>query len=64
MHLAALVYQTNYDGPLPIVICVDEMLYAKHKYSFEMINGATSDLIELFPNRTSTNIYKYLSNYA
>ncbi len=29
-----------------------------------MIDGRTSDLIELFKNRTSTNIRKHLSNYA
>ena len=64
MHHAAKAYQTNYTKKLPTVICVDEFHYAKHQYSFEMIDGRTSELIELFPNRTSTNIRKYLSNYA
>ncbi|WP_165207092.1 transposase [Weissella sagaensis] len=41
-------------------ICVDEVLYAKHHYGFKMINGTTRDL---FPNRTSIDIRRYLSNY-
>lgn len=55
MHHAAETYQTNYDHPLSAVICVDEFHYAKYQYSFEMVDGKTSDLIELFPNRTNNN---------
>lgn len=63
LHHAAQAYRTNYTKILPAVICVDEVLYAKHHYGFEMINGTTSDLIELFPTRTSLDIRRYLSNY-
>jgi len=63
LHHAAQAYRTNYTKTLPAVICVDEVLYAKHHYGFEMINGTTSDLIEIFPTRTSSDIRKYLSNY-
>lgn len=63
LHHAAKAYCTNYTKPLPTVICVDEVLYAKHYYGFEMINGMTSNLIEIFPTRTSIDIRRYLSNY-
>ncbi|XZO08071.1 transposase [Weissella paramesenteroides] len=62
LHHAAKACRTNYTKPLPTVICVDEVLYAKHHYGFEMINGMTSDLIEIFPTRTSIDIRRYLSN--
>lgn len=63
LHHAAKAYRTNYTKSLPTIICVDEVLYAKHHYGFEMINGTTSDLIEIFPTRTSIDIRRYLSNY-
>lgn len=64
MNHAAKAHQVNYTKELPTVVCVDEFHYAKHHYSFEMIDGRTSELIELFSNRASTNIRKYLSNYT
>src|SRR5699024_2774189 len=63
LHHAAKAYRTNYTKPLPTVICVDEVLYDKHHYGFEMINGTTSYLIEIFPTRTRVDIRGYLSNY-
>lgn len=61
LNHAAKAYRTNYAKPLPTVICVDEVLYAKHHYGFEMINGMKSDLIEILPTRTSIDIRRYLS---
>ncbi|MBU7567769.1 transposase [Weissella hellenica] len=63
LHHAAKAYRTNYTKPLPTVICIDEVLYAKHHYGFEMINDTTSDLIKIFPTCTSIDIRRYLSNY-
>lgn len=51
LHNVAETYQTNYERNLPSVVCVDEIRYAENKFSFEMIDGQTSDLIELFPER-------------
>lgn len=64
LNNAAEAYRTNYERTLPSVVCVDEIRYAENKFSFEMIDGQTSDLIELFPERTGPEIKRNLSNYA
>ncbi len=51
-HHAAKAYRTNYTKPLTTVVCVDDVLYAKRHCGFEMINGTTRDLIEIFPTRS------------
>ena len=63
LHNAAKKYRTNYNKQLPTIVCVDEVKYAKHQYGFEMVNGTTSDLIEIFPTRTNVDIQRYLSQY-
>jgi len=63
LHNAAEKYRTNYSKQLPTIVCVDEIKYAKHQYGFEMVNGTTSDLIEIFPTRTNVDIQRYLSHY-
>jgi transposase len=61
---AATAYKTDYERKLPETINVDEFKYAKNHYAFEMIDATTSDLIELFPERTNHSIEKNLSNYS
>ena len=63
LHNAAEKYRTNYSKQLPTIVCVDEVKYAKHQYGFEMVDGTTSDLIEIFPTRTNVDIQRYLSQY-
>ena len=61
---AAAEYRTDYTRQLPAAISVDEFKYKAHQYAFEMIDADTSELIEVFPDRRSYNLKKYLSNYS
>jgi transposase len=60
---AANNYQHDFEKELPPVICIDEIKYRKNRYGFEMINGDTSEFIEIFPERTNKKVRGYLSKY-
>lgn len=64
INAAADRYRPNFEKDLPPVICIDEVQYKKNHYGFEMINGETSEFIEIFPERTNGKVEGYLRNFS
>ena len=64
LQKASEQYQPDYTKPLPEVLSVDEVRYKKNALGFEMIDGATSEFIEIFPNRKNKDLCHYFSQYS
>jgi transposase len=64
LNEAAANYRPDYQKQLPPIICIDEIQYKKNHYGFEMINGETSEFIEIFPERTNGKVKHYLRNFS
>lgn len=64
INAAADRYRPNFEKELPPVLCIDEIQYKKNQYGFEMINGETSEFIEIFPDRTNGKVKSYLGNFS
>lgn len=57
-------YVTDTTQQLPNVVCMDEVKYRKGHFGFEILNGNTSEFIEIYPQRDNKSIRQYLSQFS